>query len=149
MPVWHQNVKGRILLIGVEFAHMCASILFRPDNGTWPDLRIEAKDISVNGQKYTDRTAIALQERESMLELPINLKHIDRRGNCYEDFWNIEGKTARAFFEHRGYSVIQKQKVIRSGISLTNYIMEKWTDFSLRSLWGLSPRHVNLNCLAS
>ena len=77
-------------MIGVEFAHMCASILFRPDNGTWPDLRIEAKDISVNGQKYTDRTAIALQERESMLELPINLKHIDRRGNCYEDFYNIQ-----------------------------------------------------------
>ena len=69
---------------------MCASILFRPDNGTWPDLRIEAKDISVNGQKYTDRTAIALQERESMLELSINLKYIDRRGNCYEDFYNIQ-----------------------------------------------------------
>lgn len=85
-----QNVKGRILLIGVEFGHMCASILFRPDDGTWTDLRIEAKDISVNGQKYTDRTAIALQERESMLELPINLKYIDRRGNGYKDFYNIQ-----------------------------------------------------------
>ena len=61
-----QNVKGRILLIGVEFAHMCASILFRPDDGTWTDLRIEAKDISVNGQKYNGQDAIALQERESM-----------------------------------------------------------------------------------
>ena len=77
-------------MIGVEFAHMCASILFRPDDGTWTDLRIEAKDISVNGQKYTDRTAIALQERESMFELPINLKYIDRRGNGYKDFYNIQ-----------------------------------------------------------
>lgn len=33
--------------------------------------------------------------------------------------------TARAFFEHRGYRVIQEQTVIRNGISLTNYIMEK------------------------
>lgn len=77
-------------MIGVEFAHMCASILFCPDDGTWTDLRIEAKDISVNGQKYTDRTAIALQERESMFELPINLKYIDRRGNGYKDFYNIQ-----------------------------------------------------------
>ena len=33
--------------------------------------------------------------------------------------------TAKAFFEHRGYRVIQEQTVIRNGISLTNYIMEK------------------------
>ena len=33
--------------------------------------------------------------------------------------------TARGFFEHRGYRVIQEQTVIRNGISLTNYIMEK------------------------
>lgn len=33
--------------------------------------------------------------------------------------------TARAFFEHRGYRVIREQTVIRNGISLTNYIMEK------------------------
>lgn len=33
--------------------------------------------------------------------------------------------TARPFFEHRGYSVIQEQAVIRNGISLTNYIMVK------------------------
>ena len=33
--------------------------------------------------------------------------------------------TAKAFFEHRGYRVIQKQTVIRNGISLTNYMMEK------------------------
>ena len=33
--------------------------------------------------------------------------------------------TARAFFEHRGYRTIQEQTVIRNGISLKNYIMEK------------------------
>lgn len=33
--------------------------------------------------------------------------------------------TARAFFEHRGYRVIREQTVIRKGISLTNFIMEK------------------------
>lgn len=33
--------------------------------------------------------------------------------------------TARPFFLHRGYHVVKEQQVIRSGISLTNYIMEK------------------------
>lgn len=33
--------------------------------------------------------------------------------------------TAKPFFEHRGYRVIREQTVIRKGISLTNYIMEK------------------------
>lgn len=33
--------------------------------------------------------------------------------------------TARPFFEHRGYRMIKEQQVIRRGVSLTNYIMEK------------------------
>lgn len=33
--------------------------------------------------------------------------------------------TAKPFFEHRGYTVVKKQQVIRDGISLTNYVMEK------------------------
>ena len=36
--------------------------------------------------------------------------------------------TARPFFENRGYRVIRRQKVVRSGIELTNYVMEKQTD---------------------
>ena len=33
--------------------------------------------------------------------------------------------TAKTFFEQRGYIVIKGQQVIRNGISLTNYVMEK------------------------
>ena len=33
--------------------------------------------------------------------------------------------TARPFFEKRGYKVMKEQQVIRNGIALTNYIMEK------------------------
>ena len=33
--------------------------------------------------------------------------------------------TAKTFFEQRGYKVIKEQQVIRNGISLTNYVMEK------------------------
>lgn len=33
--------------------------------------------------------------------------------------------TARPFFENRGYKVIREQQVIRNGISLTNYVMDK------------------------
>ena len=33
--------------------------------------------------------------------------------------------TAKPFFEQRGYYVVKKQEVIRCGVALTNYIMEK------------------------
>lgn len=33
--------------------------------------------------------------------------------------------TAKPFFIHRGYRVLKEQQVIRNGIFLTNYIMEK------------------------
>ncbi len=33
--------------------------------------------------------------------------------------------TAKPFFERRGYRVIKEQQVIREGIALTNYVMEK------------------------
>lgn len=33
--------------------------------------------------------------------------------------------TAKPFFEHRGYKVVREQQVIRGGIPLTNFIMEK------------------------
>ena len=33
--------------------------------------------------------------------------------------------TAKPFFEQRGYRVIREQVVIRNGVSLTNYVMEK------------------------
>lgn len=36
--------------------------------------------------------------------------------------------TAKTFFEQRGYSIIKGQQVIRNGISLTNYVMEKQKD---------------------
>lgn len=65
--------------------------------------------------------------------------HQDHQGEgiasaiCDELEYSASGKkitthssiTARAFFEHRGYRVIRKQTIIRKGISLTNYIMEK------------------------
>lgn len=51
---------------------------------------------------------------------------------CNELEHAIQGKivthasiTARPFFESRGYKVIKEQQVIRNGIALTNYLMEK------------------------
>jgi putative acetyltransferase len=42
-----------------------------------------------------------------------------------ENFSTHASITAKPFFEKRGYSVVKKQKVERSGILLTNYIMIK------------------------
>lgn len=33
--------------------------------------------------------------------------------------------TAKPFFQHRGYRVVCKQEVLRRGVALTNFIMEK------------------------
>lgn len=33
--------------------------------------------------------------------------------------------TAKPFFEQRGYRTVKEQQVVRNGISLTNYVMEK------------------------
>ena len=33
--------------------------------------------------------------------------------------------TAKPFFQHRGYCVVWEQKVIRRGVALTNFVMEK------------------------
>ena len=33
--------------------------------------------------------------------------------------------TAKLFFQHRGYHVMHKQEVIRRGVALTNFVMEK------------------------
>ena len=35
--------------------------------------------------------------------------------------------TAKPFFEHRGYKVVLEQEVVRQGITLKNYVMEKKT----------------------
>ena len=33
--------------------------------------------------------------------------------------------TAKPFFQHRGYCVVRQQEVIRRGVALTNFVMEK------------------------
>ena len=33
--------------------------------------------------------------------------------------------TAKLFFQHRRYHVVRKQEVIRHGVALTNFVMEK------------------------
>lgn len=40
--------------------------------------------------------------------------------------------TAKPFFLHRGFHVVRKQEVMRQGIPLTNYFMEKSSSFSFR-----------------
>ncbi len=52
---------------------------------------------------------------------------------CEELETSVEGKritthasiTAKPFFEHRGYHLIKEQKVLRNGIELINFVMEK------------------------
>ncbi len=34
--------------------------------------------------------------------------------------------TAKAFFESKGFVVVQQQTIIKQGVELTNFVMEKW-----------------------
>ncbi len=78
-------------------------------------------DIDVSG--YLDRLFVHREhQREGIasaicdeLEQSVSVKTITTHSSI----------TAKPFFEHRGYRVIQKQTVIRNGIALTNFIMEK------------------------
>lgn len=44
---------------------------------------------------------------------------------CAQKVMTHASITAKSFFEKRGYVVIKEQRVLREGIALTNYIMEK------------------------
>lgn len=43
--------------------------------------------------------------------------------------------TAKPFFEHRGYKVVREQQVMRDGISLTNFVMEKKSEFIVKDTY--------------
>lgn len=36
--------------------------------------------------------------------------------------------TAKSFFQHRGYRAVRQQEVIRRGVALTNFVMEKQSE---------------------
>ena len=36
--------------------------------------------------------------------------------------------TAKSFFQHRGYCVVRQQEVIRHGVALTNFVIEKQSE---------------------
>ena len=40
--------------------------------------------------------------------------------------------TAKPFFQHRGYRVVRQQEVIRRGVALTNFVMEKQSEMAKR-----------------
>lgn len=44
---------------------------------------------------------------------------------CAEKYTTHASITARPFFEKQGFQVVKEQQVVRKGISLTNFIMEK------------------------
>lgn len=48
------------------------------------------------------------------------------RSISVEKIFTHASVTAKGFFEHRGYKVVREQQVIRNGIYLTNFIMEKY-----------------------
>ena len=47
------------------------------------------------------------------------------QGSRARTFVTHASLTARPFFEARGYEVIRAQKVLRRGVALTNFVMEK------------------------
>lgn len=50
--------------------------------------------------------------------------------------------TAKQFFLSRGYEVINEQQVIRNGVALTNYIMEKKPDMEIKETMNYTIREI-------
>ena len=56
---------------------------------------------------------------------------IDDTGYLDRLYVHKDYQEVKTFFQHRGYHIVKEQKVIRQGIALINYIMEKRTDSSV------------------
>ena len=111
----------------------------------WATGTVELKEWDKSFLKH--RTVVAVENNEilgfgdidSSGYLDRLFVHKDHQGEgiasaiCNELEYSVGGKriithssiTAKPFFENRGYRVVQEQTVIRNGIALTNFIMEK------------------------
>lgn len=55
-------------------------------------------------------------------------------GRCSAPEFTVHAsKTARAFFQSRGYQVVREQKVERRGILLTNFVMVRAADVEIKN----------------
>jgi putative acetyltransferase len=77
-------------------------------------------DIDSTG--YLDRLFVHyLHQREGIATAICDLLEQSYKGSITTD----ASITAKQFFENRGYRVIRQQTVVRNGISLKNFVMEK------------------------
>ncbi len=78
-------------------------------------------DIGQSG--YLDRLYVHMNYQEMRIASAI-CNELERAvtGNLITTHASI---TAKPFFEHRGYKVVFEQEVVRQGITLKNYVMEK------------------------
>ena len=106
--IWHQRMSGRYTLVAEE-----------------------------NGQI----AGFVELERDGHLDMLYCQKDAVRRGIGRALYWAVELKaaglglerifteasiTARPFFEHCGFALVCRQTVVRGGIELANFKMEKW-----------------------
>lgn len=103
LDLWNQSFLGHYTLVAVE-------------NG----IIIGFGDIDEKG--HLDRLFVHKDYQRKGIASALCEKLEQNAGGRIETHASI---TAKPFFEKRGYQVVREQQVIRKGIVLVNYIMEK------------------------
>ena len=74
---------------------------------------------------------LVIAEKPSVAQFIAKVIGADKRedgyleGNGFTRITTHASITAKPFFLHRGYKLVNEQQVVRKGIYLTNYAMEK------------------------
>ena len=90
----------------------------------WATGRVDLQEWTQSFLKH--KTVVVIENDEI-----VGFGDIDDSGYLDRLYVHKDYQGVKTFFQHRGYRIVKEQKVIRQGIALINYIMEKRTDSSV------------------
>lgn len=90
----------------------------------WATGRVDLQEWNQSFLKH--KTVVVIENDEI-----VGFGDIDDSGYLDRLYVHKDYQEVKTFFQHRGYHIVKEQKVIRQGIALINYIMEKRTDSSV------------------
>lgn len=90
----------------------------------WATGRVDLQEWNQSFLKH--KTVVVIENDEI-----VGFGDIDDSGYLDRLYVHKDYQGVKTFFQHRGYHIVKEQKVIRQGIALINYIMEKRTNSSV------------------
>lgn len=87
--IHYENEGVAVMFVGAAFVKMCVKLLFHVEKQGYADTILEAREVFVNGQRYSDRSCVTFEEMGGNPEFLLELGHIDRHGMGYESLYDI------------------------------------------------------------